>query len=317
MASNASDSKLQLISVEKIDRNPDNPRLVFRPGELEELQESIRRYGIQVPISVYREAGRFVLIDGERRWRCALKLNHKTVPAIIQAKPAALENLLMMFNIHALREQWDLLTIALKLPRIINLLEEDLKRTPTEQEISERTGLKRAIIRRSKLLMNLPDRYKDQILSELEKPKPQQRLTEDLFIELERALTTVERSVPEVIPKRDTVRRTLLRKFQRKVIKNRVLFRQVARIARAERVGVDRDVAIGELTKLFEDNDYTIETAYANSVSEAYTERDIGTRIDGLMGLLEDIDPDEIEDAVREQLERLIRQVTSLLRGAS
>jgi hypothetical protein len=204
----------------------------------------------------------------------------------------------MMFNIHALREQWDLLTIALKLPRIIELLTKELERAPTEQEISERTGLKRAIIRRSKLLMNLPDRYKDQILNELEKPKSQQRLTEDLFIELERALTTVERAVPEVIPRRDTVRRALLRKFQQKIIKNRVLFRQ-------------------ELNKLFQDNDYTIETAYANSVSEAYVERDIGTRIEGLLTLLEDVDPDEIDDWVREQLERLAEKVTSLLRGAS
>jgi ParB/RepB/Spo0J family partition protein len=317
MASSASNSSLQSISIEKIDRNPDNPRLVFRPGELEELQESIRLYGIQVPISVYREGGRFVLIDGERRWRCALKLNHKTIPALVQKKPAALENLLMMFNIHALREQWDLLTIALKLPRIIELLTKELERAPTEQEISERTGLKRAIIRRSKLLMNLPDRYKDQILNELEKPKSQQRLTEDLFIELERALTTVERAVPEVIPRRDTVRRALLRKFQQKIIKNRVLFRQVARIARAEKVHVDRDIAIVELNKLFQDNDYTIETAYANSVSEAYVERDIGTRIEGLLTLLEDVDPDEIDDWVREQLERLAEKVTSLLRGAS
>jgi hypothetical protein len=165
--------------------------------------------------------------------------------------------------------------------------------------------------------MNLPDRYKDQILSELEKPKSQQRLTEDLFIELERALTTVERAIPEVIPKRDSVRRILLRKFQRKIIKNRVLFRQVARIARAEKVNVDRETAVDELTKLFQDNEYTIEAAYANSVSEAYIERDIGTRVEGLLGLLDDVDSDEIDDAMREQLERLVEKVTGLLRGAS
>jgi len=69
MASGATDSKLQLISIEKIDRNPDNPRLVFRTGELEELQESIRLYGIQVPISVYREGGRFVLMTCSREIR--------------------------------------------------------------------------------------------------------------------------------------------------------------------------------------------------------------------------------------------------------
>ena len=55
MPIDASNATLLQVKVDRIDRNPDNPRLVFRPGELEELLESIRRYGVQVPISVYRE----------------------------------------------------------------------------------------------------------------------------------------------------------------------------------------------------------------------------------------------------------------------
>ena len=48
---------------------------------------------------------------------------------------------LLMFNIHALREQWDLLTVALKLPKIIDLLTKEAGKAPTEREISEKTGL--------------------------------------------------------------------------------------------------------------------------------------------------------------------------------
>jgi ParB/RepB/Spo0J family partition protein len=247
---------LQQIKVDKIDRNPDNPRLIFRSGELDELLESIRRYGVQVPIAVYRENNRFVLLDGERRWRCALKLNQETIPALVREKPAPLENLLLMFNIHALREQWDLLTIALKLPRIVDLLTRENGRKPTEIELRDQTGLNRAVIRRCKLLMALPDRYKDQILDELKKPKSQQKLTEDLFIEMERALTTVERALPEVIPDRDAARRVLIKKYRSGIINNRVLFRDVARIARAEKVGIDLAVAERELRKLFQDNNY-------------------------------------------------------------
>lgn len=314
MAVNAADAKLQQIRIDKIDRNPDNPRLVFRSGELEELLESIRLYGVQVPISVFREHGRFVLIDGERRWRCASKLNHETIPALIQQKPTPLENLLLMFNIHALREQWDLLTVALKLPRIIDLLTEDIGRSPIEREISDKSGLSRGFIRRCKLLMNLPQRYKDQILTELEKPKARQKFTEDLFIELERALTTVERAMPEVITTRDHVRRILLKKFKSGVINNRVLFRDVARIARAKKVGADEVVAARELTKLFQDNDYSIERAYENSVSSLYAERDIGTRISMLLGLLDEVDVDDLDRDVRQNLENLLRRIQSLLR---
>src|SRR5262245_61508066 len=100
MSVGAEHANLEAIPIDRIDRNPDNPRIVFRPGELEDLLESIRVYGVQVPISVYREGRRYVLIDGERRWRCSLKLNKKTIPALVQEKPTPLQNLLLMFNIH-------------------------------------------------------------------------------------------------------------------------------------------------------------------------------------------------------------------------
>jgi hypothetical protein len=163
--------------------------------------------------------------------------------------------------------------------------------------------------------MNLPQQYQDQILAELEKPKAQQKYTEDLFIELERALTTVSRAMPDVIPDRDKVRRILLKKFKTGIINNRVLFRDLARIARANKVGADEKTAAKALTKLFQDNDYTIEKAFSESVGDYYAERDIGTRINSLLGLLEGIDPDEIEGQVRDQLTELVERVEGLLRG--
>ena len=123
------------IKVDSISTNPENPRTAFRQEELEQLQESIRQFGVQVPIAVYKSKGAYVLIDGERRWRCASKLNMKTIPALVQDEPTDLENLLLMFNIHALREQWDLLTIALKLPKNIDLMKEDNDREPNETEL--------------------------------------------------------------------------------------------------------------------------------------------------------------------------------------
>lgn len=317
MSVSAAEAELQQVPVDKIDHNPENPRLIFRPGELDDLLESIRVYGVQVPISVYREGKRFVLIDGERRWKCALKLNRKAIPALVQDKPGPLENLLIMFNIHALREQWDLLTIALKLPRIVALLRDELGRDPTEAHLSERTGLNGGVIRRCKLLMALPQQYKDQILKELAKPKAQQKFTEDFFIEMERALKTVERSMPEAIPDKEAVRRILVRKFRAGTISNRVLFRSIAKIARAENVGFDRNVALAELLKLFSWNEYTIEEAYDNSVGEAYIERDLNTRVQKLLEILGDVDIDELDDEARRNLEALVERITNVLRETS
>src|ERR1700694_1942014 len=228
----ASDAKLEEISVDRIDRNPENPRIVFRSEELNQLLESIRKRGVQVPISVYKEGSRFVLIDGERRWRCCVKLNRRTIPALIQKKPDTLTNLLLMFNIHALREQWDLLTMASKLASIIELLQKKKGSRPTEGEVAAETSLKRSTIRRCKLLMELPQHYIDDILLELQKPKSAQKLTEDFFIEMERGLKTVERAMPNSFPdgNKDKARQVLIKKFQAHVIDNRVHFRFLERL---------------------------------------------------------------------------------------
>lgn len=309
----AEDSTLRDLPIAQIDRNPENPRLVFRSGEMEDLLESIRRYGVQVPVSVYREGRKYVLIDGERRWYCCQKLGKDRIPALVQHKPTQLTNLLLMFNIHALREQWDLLTIAMKLPRVTSLLEKELKRKPTEREISDNTGLKRSVIRRSRLLADLPNEYKEDMLDELKKPKSEQRLTEDLFIEMERALKTVDRALPGVIDNKDRVRKVLIAKYESGVIPNRVHFRNVAKIARAERVSVSTRAATHALKKLFTPNNYSIDEAFRDSVSEAYSERDIGTNTKVLLEQLDSISAENIGRDLRQMLDKLYRKLREIL----
>ncbi len=309
----AANSELRQIPVDLIQRNPENPRIIFRQGELEQLLESIRLYGVQVPISVYRQGDTFVLIDGERRWKCAHKLNNKTIPALIQDKPDPITNLLLMFNIHALREQWDLLTIAMKLPRVVTLLAADFGRPPNEAELARETGLKRSVIRRSKLLIDLPESYKEMILSELNKPKSQQRLTEDLFIEMERALKTVDSYMPGLIEDKNEVRNVLIEKYEHELIPNIVHLRQIPKIARAESVEVDQTKAREVLRKLFQPNEYSIDQAYQDSVSEAYLERDLITRIESLLSQLSHFRDEELDSDIRVSLRRLVEQAQRIL----
>lgn len=308
---------LQELSVDLIDRNPENPRIVFRPQEMSNLIESIRKHGVQVPISVYRDGKRYVLIDGERRWRSSIKLNRKTIPALIQEAPDQLTNLLLMFNIHALREQWDLFTIAHKLPRVIGLLTARLGRPPVEREMSEETGLGLAVIRRCKLLIDLPQKHKDTILKELQKPKPQQKLTEDFYIEMERSLKTVERNMPEMVAElgKEKIRERLIAKYRNGTITNRVDFRQVAKIARAERVSADPTQARKSLVKLFTDNNYSIANAYEESVGHAYLERDLQTTAFSFARQLKNMEPDDLDAEMLETLQELRADLDRLLEG--
>ncbi len=313
MAIDATHSHLREVPVDHIDRNPENPRIVFRSGELEALTESIRRHGVQVPISVYQEGRRYSLIDGERRWRCCIKLNKKTIPALVQDKPDALTNVLLMFNIHALREQWDLLTIALKLPRVIRLLKGKLGKEPGERELSEQTGLARSVIRRCRLLIELPVKYRDDLLEELKKPKQQQKLSEDFFIEMERALKTVERAIPDVIDDKNRVRDVLIQKYKRDVVHDMTDLRQVGKIARADKVAADTGKAREVLSKLFRSNSYSPQDAYEESVLEAYAERDLLTRIGSLLERLKALTPEKLDPELRQSLERLLQRVSEIL----
>jgi ParB family transcriptional regulator, chromosome partitioning protein len=315
MAFEHNTGELAEIKVNSISTNPENPRTAFRQEELEQLQESIRQFGVQVPIAVYKSKKGYVLIDGERRWRCASKLNMKTIPALVQDEPTDLENLLLMFNIHALREQWDLLTIALKLPKIIDLMKKEAGREPNEAELSVRTGLTRGIIRRCRLLINLPQKYQDMLLEEIKKPKSKQTLSEDFFIEMEKSLKTVERAMPEVIPDKDKARQALLKKYKEGVIANIVDLRKVGKIARAKKVNADPVEAQEAIRRLLTEPRYSINDAWTETVSEAYAERDIVTGIDRLLSKLDEIEADELDDDVREKLEELVKRAQAVLEG--
>jgi ParB family transcriptional regulator, chromosome partitioning protein len=72
----------RMISVEKIDPNPEQPRVEF--GDLTELTASIAEKGVLEPLLVKpnRLTGRWMIIAGERRWRSAQLAGLTEVPCV-------------------------------------------------------------------------------------------------------------------------------------------------------------------------------------------------------------------------------------------
>ena len=274
---------------------------------MDNLVFSINRFGIQVPLTVYADGEVYRLIDGERRWRCAKKLNLPTVPVLVQDRPTELENLLLMYNIHALREQWDYFTIASKLTRVIDLYAEEHGQKPNEVQLSEETGLTRGQIRRCQLLLNLPERFKAMLLAELELPKPQQKLSEDLFIEMEKSLKTVLRRLPEYTNQIDSIRDTLVDKFRDGQISAVTDFRQLSKIATAiDNIGLQRSAAVSSLDAVFDScQKQGIREAYEQTVEFGYDEKDAARRVEALTEFLDRIlNDDQVESLDDEFLDR-------------
>ena len=319
MGKTRSPSKLQRIPPGNIDRNPENPRLIFRQGEMESLMVSIDTYGIQVPLTVYREGDGFRLIDGERRWRCAHKLNLRTVPALVQDKPSELENLLLMYNIHALREQWDYYTIASKLSRVIELFTLAQLHEPNEIQLSEATGLTRGQIRRCRLLFDLPEQFKEMLLKELSLPKSQQKLSEDLFIEMERSLKTITKRLPEYKDRLDNIRGALVNKFRKGTIKAVTDFRQLSKIATAvDTLSIAHMTAKRALDKVFDAKDGTsIRQVYENTVEFGYDEQKATSRIQSLTEFIDEIiktgRDENLNEAFLAEVRKLYTRLAKLL----
>ena len=76
------------IAIDRIERNPDQPRSTFDEELLGELAASIAVHGIIQPLIVRAKAdGGYQLVAGERRLRAARLAGFETVPAVVRDTP--------------------------------------------------------------------------------------------------------------------------------------------------------------------------------------------------------------------------------------
>lgn len=304
------------VDPDKIDKNPVNPRLIFREAEMNQLLDSIREVGIQVPLSVFASGKRFVLLDGERRWRCAKKLNLAAVPVLVQPEPTPLENLLTMFNIHNVRQDWDLMPMALKLRDVREMLATEGQES-SPKALAAVTGVSTPTVRRALELLELPQHYQDLLLKEAEKPRDQQRITADVFVEVNKSKRVIRTYQPEVFDEvsDEEFVDAMVGKYQSGVVNNVVRFRDVSKIARAERAGGDSRAAAPALIRLVREPEYKIEDAYRQSVEAAYVLRDLNSRVGALHERLRAYDKrHSLPDELRQGLEQLRTAIDALLR---
>ncbi len=172
------------LSYRELKPNPQNPRRLFDRGPLEVLRDSIRANGILVPLTVYQEkrTRQHYILDGERRWRCAelIESDPKAprevpIPANVVKPPEPVANLLWMFNIHNLREQWELMPTALSLEALMKELGET-----SDARLAELTKVSEPQIKRCKLLLSYHKKYQQRMMD----IDPERRIRANFFIEL-------------------------------------------------------------------------------------------------------------------------------------
>lgn len=138
------------IAVDKIVRNPKQPRTHFEESELSDLAASIEQVGVLQPIIVRPVGKGYEIIAGERRYQAARRVGLKTVPAIVKEidDDASLE-LALIENI----QRSDLNSIE-----EARAYKELLARTGmTQEQLSKKISKSRSAISNALRLLDLPE----------------------------------------------------------------------------------------------------------------------------------------------------------------
>lgn len=149
----------ELIDINKIEPNKDQPRKSFNEDSLIELSESIKQHGIVQPLIVTKRDDFFEIIAGERRWRAAKLAGLKKVPVIVKDySPQEIMEIALIENIQ--REDLNPVEEAMAYQRLIQ--EYDLK----QDEVAERVSKSRTTITNSLRLLKLDERVQSMLIEE-------------------------------------------------------------------------------------------------------------------------------------------------------
>ncbi len=269
--------RLRDIRTDAIDRNPKNPRIYFTQEEMDRLSESIDRKGILVPVVVFPAGDRFVLIDGERRWRCATALGLETVPAVITNAVSDEENLVQMFNIHMVREAWKDMPTARALGELISETG-----TQTDSALSDLTGLSTERIRRLRHALDLPPEYQQYI--------DEERIPLNFFWELKRnVIDPLARKRPSLAAEfgETEVLDAFVEKRLRGVITDTVSLRQVSPIINFAAREVDDPTEASPLDdtirRLVREPGVGVSEAYEDTVQVVFEAEQLERRADNVI----------------------------------
>ncbi len=298
---------VETIETQKLHPNPHNPRLLFDRKPLGILEESIAKVGILVPLTVYFDSQRkyHVILDGQRRWICAKALGLQEIPVNVVKEPTLVQNIVTMFQIHKLREDWELMPTALKLELLMKEMKEK-----NDRKLAELTGLDQAVVLRCKKLLNYPKKYQDMMLD----PDPEKRIKADFFIEM--YVVRNDRFVNSLNwYSKDKFTHAMLSRYSAKKLKSVTDFRLIKEhVNNARKAKKDTQIS-RRLHEFTENADLPIDHLQISSASAAAGAAAMRTRVDKLIAELDSLDVDTYygETALWETLEALLATVRKKL----
>jgi len=153
-------SSEQMIPINKVEPNRNQPRQNFEEDALLELADSIKQFGILQPLLVQKKKDYYEIIAGERRWRAAKMAGLKEVPVIIREyTDQEVVEIALIENIQ--RENLNPIEEAMAYKRLLE--EFSLK----QDEVAERVSKSRTAVTNSMRLLKLNDKVQQMIVDDM------------------------------------------------------------------------------------------------------------------------------------------------------
>ncbi len=191
--SGESDAKV-MVKITEVEPNKEQPRRNFDEDALLELSESIKQFGVLVPLLVQKREGYYEIIAGERRWRAAKMANLKEVPVIImELSEQQIVEISLIENIQ--REDLNPIEEAMAFKRLLE--EFHLK----QDEVAERVSKSRTAVANSIRLLKLNGEVQQMVIDEMITTGHARAL---LSLEKEKQLKTAQKIFDEKLSVRET-----------------------------------------------------------------------------------------------------------------
>ncbi len=150
----------QMMKINMVEPNRDQPRKNFEEDALLELADSIKQFGVLQPLLVRKQKDYYEIIAGERRWRAAKMAGMKEVPVIVKEfTEQEIVEIGLIENIQ--RENLNPIEEAMAYKRLME--EFGLK----QDEIAERVSKSRTAVTNSMRLLKLDDRVQQMIIEDM------------------------------------------------------------------------------------------------------------------------------------------------------
>lgn len=151
---------VQMMKINAVEPNRDQPRKNFDEDALLELSDSIKQFGVLQPLLVRKRKDYYEIIAGERRWRAAKLAGVKEVPVIVKEyTDQEILEIGLIENIQ--RENLNPIEEAIAFKRLLE--EFNLK----QDEVAERVSKSRTAVTNSMRLLKLSDKVQQMIIDDM------------------------------------------------------------------------------------------------------------------------------------------------------